>query len=223
MVEKVLFSWSGGKDSALALHHMLNDERYRVAGLLTTVTEGYNRISLHGVRDTLLEQQAAAIGLPMHRVYIPQESSNEEYDARMGQALLEHQRAGVTAVVFGDIFLFEIKKYRENNLARIGMKGIFPLWGKNGCYQDFIDLGFKAVIASADARLLGDTYVGRAFDRQFIADLPTNVDPNGDNGEFHTFVYDGPIFGGAIPYNLGEVVQRDGFFYCDILPGVSTR
>lgn len=218
MVEKVLFSWSSGKDSALALHRMLNDERYRVAGLLTTVTEGYNRISMHGVRDTLLERQAAEIGLPMHRVYVPQDSSNEEYEARMGQALLEHQRSGIAAVAFGDIFLFEIKKYRENNLARIGMKGVFPLWGKNGCYQDFIDLGFKAVVASADAKLLNETYVGRAFDRQFIADLPTNVDPNGENGEFHTFVYNGPIFGQAIPCRLGEVLQRDGFYYCDIEP-----
>lgn len=218
MAEKVLFSWSGGKDSALALHRMLNDERYKVAGLLTSVTEGYNRISMHGVRDTLLEQQAKSIRLPMHRVYVPQDSSNEEYEARMERALLEHQRAGISAVAFGDIFLFEIKKYREGNLARIGMKGVFPLWGKTKCYQDFIALGFKAVVASADAKLLDQSFVGRAFDREFLDALPDNVDPNGENGEFHTFVFDGPIFKRAIPHRLGEVVQRDGFYYCDIQP-----
>ena len=223
MAEKVLFSWSGGKDSALALYRIMNDEWYNVAGLLTTVNEVYRRISMHGVMESLLEQQATSIGLPMHKVYVPQDSSNEEYEARMERALLEHRRAGIAAVAFGDIFLFEIKKYREGNLARIGMKGVFPLWGKTGCYKDFIDLGFKAVVASADAKLLDQSFVGRTFDKRFIDELPGNVDPNGENGEFHTFVFDGPIFKRAIPHRLGEVVQRDGFYYCDIQPQIAAK
>ena len=223
MADKILFSWSGGKDSALALHRALHDERYEVAGLLTTVNEVYRRISMHGVLESLLEQQANSIGLPMHRVYVPDNSSNEEYEARMERALLEHTKNGVTAVAFGDIFLFEIKKYREGNLARIGMKGVFPLWGKTDCYKDFIKLGFKAIVASADAKLLDGTFVGRMFDSRFIDELPGKVDPNGENGEFHTFVFDGPIFKRAIPYRLGEVVQRDGFYYCDIQPSSANK
>jgi len=218
MPEKVLFSWSGGKDSALALYHTLDDERYEVAGLLTTVNEGYRRISMHGVMQSLLEQQAQSLGLPMHIVYVPDNSSNEEYEAQMERATREHKRSGISDIVFGDIFLFEIKKYRENNLAKVGMKGIFPLWGKTDCYRDFIDLGFKAVVASADARLLGKTFPGRQFDEDFVSALPKDVDPNGENGEFHTFVFDGPIFRHAILHTVGEVIQRDGFYYCDITP-----
>jgi len=222
MAQKILFSWSGGKDSALALHRTLNDERYDVSGLLTTVNEGYRRISLHGVLESLLEQQAESIGLPMHKVYLPPDSSNEEYEARMGRELLRHKQSGVSAVAFGDIFLFEIKKYREENLARIGMKGVFPLWGQTDCYKDFIQLGFRAVVASADAKVLDATFPGRLFDGEFVSALPREVDPNGENGEFHTFVFDGPIFRHAITYTAGEVMQRDGFYYCDIRPQAAT-
>lgn len=218
MTTNILFSWSGGKDSALALYRTLNDERYDVCGLLTVVNEGYRRISMHGVMESLLEQQAESIGLPMHRVYLPPDSSNQEYEARMERELLHHKQDGVSAVAFGDIFLFEIKKYREGNLARIGMKGVFPLWGQTGCYKDFIELGFKAIVASADAKQLDRTFPGRLFDGDFVAALPQSIDPNGENGEFHTFVFDGPIFRHAIPYTAGEVVQRDGFYYCDIRP-----
>lgn len=222
MADKVLFSWSGGKDSALALHRMLNDGRYEVAGLLTTVNEGYRRISMHGVLESLLEQQAESIGLPMHRVYLPADSSNQEYEARMKQELRRHKDSGVSAVAFGDIFLFEIKKYREENLKKIGMKGLFPLWGQTDSYRDFIRLGFRAVVASADAKVLDATFPGRMFDRDLVAALPREVDPNGENGEFHTFVFDGPIFRHTIPYTAGEVVQRDGFYYCDIRPQAAT-
>ena len=218
MADKVLFSWSGGKDSALALYRTLNDERYDVAGLLTTVNEGYRRISMHGVLETLLEQQAESIGLPMHKVYLPQDSSNEEYEARMEKALLEFKESGISAVAFGDIFLFEIKKYRENNLARVEMQGVFPLWGRTDCYKDFIELGFKAVVASAEAKRLDKSFAGRMFDTDFVSELPRDIDPNGENGEFHTFVFDGPIFQKTIPYTIGEVVRRNGFYYCDIQP-----
>ena len=223
MADKVLFSWSGGKDSALALYRTLNDERYDVAGLLTTVNEGYRRISMHGVMESLLEQQAESIGLPMHKVYLPPDSSNEEYEARMERELLRQKENGISAVAFGDISLFEIKRYREENLARIGMKGVFPLWSKTDCYNDFIELGFRAVVASADAKQLDETFPGRPFDEEFVAALPRDVDPNGENGEFHTFVFDGPIFRHTIPYTAGEVVQRDGFYYCDIRPQVDTE
>ena len=223
MTQKVLFSWSGGKDSALALHHTLNDERYDVAGLLTTVNEGYRRISMHGVMQPLLEQQAQSIGLQMHIVYVPDNSTNEEYEARMERAMREQKRSGISAIVFGDIFLYEIKKYRENNLSKVGMKGIFPLWGKTDCYRDFIDLGFKAVVAAADTRLLGEAFPGRLFDADFVSALPKDVDPNGENGEFHTFVFDGPIFRHAIPHTVGEVIQRDGFYYCDIRPQAASE
>jgi len=222
MADKVLFSWSGGKDSALALHRTLNDKRYDVAGLLTTVNEGYRRISMHGVMESLLEQQAQSIGLPMHKVYLPPDSSNQKYEARMERELRQHKESGVSAVVFGDIFLFEIKRYREEKLASIGMKGVFPLWGRTDCYKDFIELGFRAVVASADAKVLDGTFPGRLFDGEFVDALPQEVDPNGENGEFHTFVFDGPIFRHSIPYTAGEVVQRDGFYYCDIRPQADT-
>ena len=218
MVEKVLFSWSGGKDSAMALHIVSRDQRYEVVGLLTTVTEGYNRISMHGVREALLEQQASSIGLPLSKVFLSKNSSNEEYEAKMKEVMLETREAGVSAVAFGDIFLYEIKKYRESNLVKVGMKGIFPIWAKGNLPQTFIDLGFKAIITCVDAKVLDKRFVGRLFNREFIDELPTSVDPNGENGEFHSFVFDGPIFQNKISYEIGEVIIRDSFYFCDLQP-----
>jgi uncharacterized protein (TIGR00290 family) len=218
VVEKVLFSWSGGKDSAMALHSISRDQRYEIVGLLTTVTEGYNRISMHGVREALLEQQASSIGLPLSKVFLSKNSSNEEYEARMKEVMLETREAGVSAVAFGDIFLYEIKKYRESNLAKVGMNGIFPIWAKGNLPQTFIDLGFKAIITCVDAKVLDKRFVGRLFNREFIDELPTSVDPNGENGEFHSFVFDGPIFQNKISYEIGEVIKRDSFYFCDLLP-----
>jgi len=218
MREKVLFSWSGGKDSALALHAISQNQRYEIVGLLTTVTEDYHRISMHGVRESLLEQQASAIGLPISKVLISKKGSNEEYESQMKEVLLQFQQSGVNAVVFGDIFLEDIRKYREENLARIGMKGVFPLWGKDNLPQAFIDSGFKAIVTCVDAKALGKNFVGRLFDGEFLAELPASVDPNGENGEFHSFVYEGPIFRKKISYRIGEVVKRDSFYYCDLQP-----
>ena len=217
-MDKLLLSWSGGKDSALALHEIKQDSRYLVAGLLTTVTEGYNRISMHGVREELLDRQAQAIGLPLHKVYIPQQCPYEQYEAIMQQALPAFQRSGVTAVAFGDILLYDIKRYRQRNLARVGMKGVFPLWGRGDIYKRFIELGFRAVVATADAKVLDRGFVGSYFDQDFIDRLPYSVDPNGENGEFHTFVCDGPVFSHAIAVRMGETVERDSFYYCDIEP-----
>ncbi len=218
MREKVLLSWSGGKDSTLALQAISQNQRYEIVGLLTTVTEDYHRISMHGVRESLLEQQARSIGLPISKVLISKNGSNEEYESQMKEVLLKFQQSGVNAVVFGDIFLEDIRKYREENLARVGMKGVFPLWGKDNLPQAFIDSGFKAIITCVDAKALDKKFVGRLFDREFLAELPASVDPNGENGEFHSFVYEGPIFRKKISYRIGEVVKRDSFYFCDLEP-----
>jgi uncharacterized protein (TIGR00290 family) len=218
VVEKVLFSWSGGKDSAMALHTISGDQRYDVVGLLTTVTQGYNRISMHGVREALLEQQASSIGLPLSKVFLSKNGSNEEYEARMKEVMLKTRETGVSTVAFGDIFLYEIKKYRESNLAKVGMNGIFPLWAKCNLPQTFIDLGFKAIVTCVDAKVLDAKFAGRLFDREFLDELPTSVDPSGENGEFHSFVFDGPIFRKKISYEVGQIVKRDSFYYCDLKP-----
>jgi uncharacterized protein (TIGR00290 family) len=216
--EKVLLSWSGGKDSASAFHEISQDQRYEIVGLLTTVTEDYRRISMHGVREALLEQQARSIGLPLSKVLISKNGSNEEYESQMKEALLKFQQSGVNTVVFGDIFLEDIRKYREGNLARVGMKGVFPIWKKDNLPQTFIDSGFKAIVTCIDAKALNKKFVGRLIDREFLDELPAGIDPNGENGEFHSFVFDGPIFHQKIDFILGEVVHRDGFYFCDLEP-----
>lgn len=221
MTEKVLFAWSGGKDSAMALYELLKVGRYEVAALLSTVTEGYDRISMHGVRRTLLEAQASSLGLFLEKIYISKTSSNAEYEEKMREVLLRYKRANVSSVVFGDIFLEDLKKYREDNLAKAGMKGIFPLWKQDtGELADaFIDAGFKAVITCVDSKLLDGSFSGRNFDKQFLRDLPPGVDPCGENGEFHSFVYAGPIFKKEISFDRGGIVLRDErFVYCDLIP-----
>jgi uncharacterized protein (TIGR00290 family) len=218
VAEKVLFSWSGGKDSALALYEISKNQRYETVSLLTTLTEDYHRISMHGVPEVLLEKQANSIGLPLEKVFISKDGSNEEYEARVKEALLKFQKLGVSAVVFGDILLEDLRKYREDNLAKVGMKGIFPLWGMSNLYQTFIDLGFKAIVTCVDAKALDKRFVGRLFDKKFLAELPDSADPNGENGEFHTFVFEGPIFREKIAYEIGEIVERDSFYFCDLQP-----
>jgi len=221
MREKVILAWSGGKDSALALYEILQNENYEVMALLTTVTSDYDRISMHGVRRTLLEMQAESLGLPLEKVLITAKTSNEQYEAAMREVLTKYKNAGVSAVVFGDIFLEDLKKYREGNLAKIGMKGLFPLWKKDTTKlaHTFIDLGFKTIIACVDTNFLDKIFVGRTFNKEFLAELPANIDPCGENGEFHSFVYDGPIFKKRIAHDIGEVVLRENrFYYCDLIP-----
>ena len=220
-MEKVLFSWSGGKDSARALYEILGSHQYQIAALLTTVTADYDRISMHGVRRVLLEQQAEALGFQLEQVLISKQGSNEEYESKVTETLGRYKNAGVTSVVFGDIFLEDLKKYREKNLAILGMKGIFPLWKKKSAelMKSFIELGFKAVTVCVDTQALDRKYVGRTIDEQFVSDLPETVDPCGENGEYHSFVYDGPIFKRSISHKLGEVLLRDNrFYYCDLIP-----
>ena len=220
MTERALFTWSGGKDSALALYELQKGNGHKVVALLTTLSEVYDRISMHGVRGILLEQQANSLGLPIEKVYISKNSSNEEYEAKMREVLQKYLTAGVSSVVFGDIFLEDLRKHREDNLAKIGMKAIFPIWKKDPAElaRGFIDLGFKAVITCVDSNVLDRAFVGKPYDQQFLSELPSTVDPCGENGEFHSFVCDGPMFQKEVPYTKGETVFRDNrFWYCDLM------
>jgi len=220
-MKKVLFSWSGGKDSSMAYHQMQKAGGHEVMALLTTVTEGYDRISMHGVRRVLLEEQAKSIGVPVEKVYISQKSSNEDYEKRMEEVLKRYKTEGVSSVVIGDIFLEDLKKYREDKLSEVDLTGIFPLWKKDtkALAREFIDLGFKAVLTCVDSECLGKEFVGRDYDAQLLEDLPETVDPCGENGEFHSFVYDGPIFRHPIHHTKGEIVLRDErFYFCDLVP-----
>jgi len=220
-VHKVLVSWSSGKDSALALYEVLQGGEYEVSALLTTVTEAYDRISMHGVRNVFLEQQAHSLGFPLERVLISKDASNEEYESRMHRLLSIYQHAGVRSVAFGDIFLEDVRNYREGNLAKLGMNGLFPLWKRDTheLVRSFIHLGFKAVVTCVDTNALGRQFVGRHIDEQFLSDLPSGVDPCGENGEYHSFVYDGPLFRERIRFTTGEVVLRENrFAYMDLLP-----
>jgi len=218
--EPVLFCWSGGKDSAMALASIRGSTDCRVTGLLTTVTEGYDRISMHGVRRELLERQAAAIGLPLREVLIPPECVNPVYEARMEEALREQLARGVRRVVFGDIFLEDLRVYREQNLARIGMSGLFPLWKQDTreLARRFVREGFRAIAVCVDSRVLDPSFAGRELDESFFADLPPGVDPCGENGEFHTFVFGGPLFRAPLSIRRGEAVRRGPFVFCDLVP-----
>ncbi len=218
---KAILTWSGGKDSALALHELAKTENYEVMSLLTTVTQEYDRTSMHGLRRVLLERQAESLGLALEKVYISKNSSNEEYESKMREVLAKYLTAGVSSVVFGDIFLEDVRKHREEKLSEIGMKAIFPIWKRDTTElaRRFIDSGFKAVIICVDSNVLDKMFVGRVFDEQFLSELPATVDPCGENGEFHSFVYDGPIFGERILHTIGEVVLRENrFYYCDLIP-----
>lgn len=219
--EKILLAWSGGKDSALSLYEITRKQEFEILALLTTITRDYDRVSMHGVRRVLLEQQAAAAGFALEQVYIPANSSNQEYESRMKEALAKYHSRGITGVAFGDIFLEDLRKYREKRLSELGLRGIFPLWRQETAElaRAFIAEGFRAVTASVDHKFLDQSFVGREFDHQFLSDLPKGVDPCGENGEFHSFVYAGPIFNKTILVQKGEVVFRENrFYYCDLSP-----
>ncbi len=221
MAEPVVVSWSGGKDSAFALYEVLKNREYEVTALLTTVTEEYDRISIHGVRSVLLERQAASLNLPLRVVHIPKDCTNAEYESRMVEALTPLAWEGVRTVVAGDIFLTDVREYREQLLAGVGMRGVFPLWGRDTARlaRSFVGSGFRAVTSCVDSHVLDSAFVGRVFDEEFLADLPSGADPCGENGEFHSFVFDGPLFREKVPCAMGEIVLRDAhFYYCDLLP-----
>ena len=220
MKEKVIVAWSGEKDSALALYETLSSGN-EILNLLKTVSEGYDRISTHGARRVLLEQQAKALIIPLDVTFISKRASDEEYERERLKALRNNRDSGVSSVVFGDIFLEDIRKYYEHMLAEAGLYGIFPLWTKDtqALARRFINLGFEAVITSGDAIILGKDIAGRYYDERFLAALPANVDPCGENGEFHSFVHDGPIFHRNVSFTKGETMLRQNrFFSCDLLP-----
>ena len=219
MVELMVLSWSGGKDSALALWVLREESGTSPVALLTTVTEEYERVSIHGVRRALLRRQAEAVGLPLVEVEIPPECSNEVYETRLGGAFASAELRGAEEVAFGDLFLEDIRAYRESRLAAAGKRGCFPLWGRDtgelaAC---FLNAGFRAIVVCVDPRVLDPSFAGREYDEELLRNFPVEVDPCGENGEFHTFVYDGPVFAEPICCRHGEVVERDGFIFSDLL------
>jgi uncharacterized protein (TIGR00290 family) len=214
-------SWSGGKDSALALW-TLRRERLEPEALVTTVTEGYERISMHGVRRELLARQAEAVGLPLVEVVIPPECVNDVYETRMAEAFAVTPLSRVEAVAFGDLFLEDVRAYREERLAAAGKRGLFPLWARDTTRlaREFLDAGFAATLVCVDPCALDPSFAGRRYDARLLEELPLGVDPCGENGEFHTFVSAGPVFAEPIACEPGEVVERDGFVFCELLPVV---
>ena len=242
--EKALLNWSGGKDSALTLYKLQQSQDFEIACLLTSISEKYQRVSMHGVRSELLEMQAKNVGIPLVRMEIPDMPSMEVYEQTMRETLSELKREGITASIFGDIFLEDLRTYRENKLAELDLMGVFPLWKQSThrLMREFLDLGFKTISTCVNEKFLDKSFVGRIIDEDFLNDLPANVDPCGENGEFHTFVYDGPIFSEPITFEVGEKVLRKyeapkteddsdqcfskekedpakyGFWYCDLIP-----
>ncbi|MGA3014617.1 MAG: diphthine--ammonia ligase [Bacteroidales bacterium] len=234
---KAIFCWSSGKDSALCLSRVLEEGQFEVCYLLTTVNDTFNRISMHGVREELLDLQAASIGIPLLKVRVS-EGTNEEYERQMELTLARVKSEGIEHVIFGDIFLEDLREYRERNLAMIGMKAVFPLWKLNtgDLIRAFIDSQFEAIVCCTNDAFLGEDWLGRKIDLSFLSDLPGNVDPCGENGEFHTFCFAGPVFKEPICFSLGERIFRPlelksvevssqqqvpvtrGFWYCDLLP-----
>lgn len=210
MKEKLIFNWSGGKDSALALYKILQTKQYNIICLLTSISEQYQRISMHGVRVELLDMQAQSIGLPLQKIQIPEMPSMEIYEKLMTKLLTNLKAKGATACIYGDIFLEDLRIYRENKLAELNLKAVFPLWKipTDTLIREFIDTGFKAITTCVNDKYLDKSFAGRIIDNDFLKDLPGNVDPCGENGEFHSFVFDGPIFKEPVPFEKGEIVYK---------------
>jgi uncharacterized protein (TIGR00290 family) len=240
--EKIAFSWSGGKDSALALHRVLQSGQYEVCYLLTTVNSKFKRISMHGVREELLDLQAASIGIPLVKIYVS-EGTNKEYEKKMEETLLKFKSEGIKRIGFGDIFLEDLRAYRDTNMAKVGMTGFYPLWKESttSLIREFLDLNFKTITCCVNGLFLNEDNVGKIIGNQFIKELPKEVDVCGENGEFHTFVFEGPIFKKTIEIEVGEKVYKPleirlqnedsdtdhppiektktkGFWFCDLLP-----
>jgi uncharacterized protein (TIGR00290 family) len=233
MKEKAIFCWSGGKDSALALYRILKEDRFEIVGLLTTVNKTFRRISMHGVREELLEKQAESIGLPLIKMYV-EEGSNAEYETKMEALLLNYKNEGVSHVVFGDIFLEDLRTYRENNLSKAGLKAEFPLWKENtsDLINEFFKQGFQTIICCVNDAFLDENTVGEELSPALVKKFPPAVDACGENGEYHTFCFAGPIFKKSLTFSKGEKIYRPlelktsdnipgstkGFWFCDLLP-----
>jgi uncharacterized protein (TIGR00290 family) len=231
---RAYMNWSGGKDSALCLYKALQAGQYNITHLLTCVNAAHNRISMHGVRRSLLEAQAAAIGLPLLTIELPEQPGMAEYEQAMTAKVLQLKQAGCTHAIFGDIFLEDLRLYREQKLAALGIERVFPLWkiDTTALVKEFIQLGFKSIAVCVNEMYLDKSFCGRVIDESFLNDLPPNVDPCGENGEFHSFVFEAPIFNNPIPFTKGDIVYRQydapansnghaayGFYFCDLLPG----
>lgn len=240
-MNKAVFNWSGGKDSALALHYIQQEGKYDIATLLTSINEKFNRISMHGVRVDLLHQQAAALGFPLQELRLPESPTMDVYNTLLTELNTNLKAKGIAHSIFGDIFLEDLKTYREQQLATVGIQAHFPLWKRDTkeLVHEFIDLGFKTIVVCTKAEVLGKEFVGEVITKDFLKELPANVDPCGENGEFHTFVYDGPIFNTPIDFTIGEKIYRTydapkkkedtcfsstpstkemGFHFCDLIP-----
>ncbi len=233
---KTYFNWSSGKDSALALYHLLQDENYSVDELITTVNSHYNRVSMHGLRNELLKAQTEAIGITSRFIELPEMPDMETYEVKMNETVSRLKSEGFTHTAFGDIFLEDLRKYREDQLAKKGFKAVFPIWKRDTkeLLNEFLDLGFKTIIVCANSKYFNEDFVGTVIDKHFIDNLPEGVDPCGENGEFHTFCFDGPIFKTPVNFSIGEKVYREynnpntdnsicdsnkyGVWYCDLVP-----
>ena len=233
MAHKSFFNWSGGKDSALALYHASSDKNYEIKKLLTSVNAAFDRVSMHGVRVSLLEQQSAVLGIPLQKIHLPEEPDMQEYEKVMEENLEILVNEKYTHAFFGDIFLEDLKKYRENKLEKLGIEAVFPIWKRDTSelVKEFLSLGFKTIVVCVKSDLLDQSFAGRVIDEDFLKDLPVGVDPCGENGEFHSFVYDGPIFKDPIKIRLGEKIYKEykapntdkekssmGFWFCDLIP-----
>jgi len=218
-MKRILLSWSSGKDSAWSLHVLRQRGEYEVVGLLTTFNEAAGRVAMHAVRRELVEQQAVAAGLPLWAVPLPWPCANEQYESLMAQTCAKAVSEGIQGVAFGDLFLEDVRRYREERLRDTGLTPVFPIWAMETrrLAQEMVTAGLKARIVCVDPKKLPREFAGREFDAEFLGDLPAGVDPCGENGEFHSFVYAGPMFREAIPVASGEVVERDGFVFADVL------
>ena len=218
-MQRILLSWSSGKDSAWALHLLRKSTEVEVIGLLTTINSNHARVAMHAVREELLDLQAASVGLPLYKVPLPWPCSNADYESAMSEALTKAKADGVTGVAFGDLFLEDIRRYREEKMAAAGLIPFFPLWGipTTELARTMIAGGLRAVLTCVDPRQLDSRFAGRQFESTLIAELPKSVDPCGERGEFHTFAWDGPMFRAPIAIQIGETVERDGFVFTDLL------
>lgn len=232
MKKKAVFNWSTGKDSALALYKILQGNQYDVQALLTSINKDLQRVSMHGIPVKLLEKQAENLNLPLIKLELPTDISMEDYNILMAKQLSEIKKSGITHSVFGDIFLEDLKKYREDQLSKMGISAVFPLWKRDtkDLIHEFLDIGFKTIITCVNETYLDKSFAGRIIDENFLRDLPENVDPCGENGEFHTFTFDGPIFKNPVGFTIGDVVRKtypkpktddeDGgdyvFWFCDL-------
>jgi len=228
MPEKTFFNWSSGKDSALALYHLLRNPQYSVEHLLTSVNAHHDRVSMHGLRRTLLTEQLEAVGLPYGTVELPENPTNVQYETCMKEQVEILKKAGFSHAGFGDIYLEDLRSYREQQLASVGIQAVFPLWKRDTreLLEEFWNLGFRAITVCVNGDLLGKEFAGKELDRDFISALPEGVDVCGENGEFHTFCYDGPIFKRPVDFTKGDVVYKgytheekeSGYWFCDLLP-----